>query len=96
MSRTSEKHHREALLEMVQGKSTHYFLLKIWDGRYAAFWDQGFETEHCIAVSEHYIDQSGSPFAFISTNLNEVREFINCEEMKLVDEFPFLPPPVFV
>lgn len=96
MSCSSERHHQESLLAMVQKKSTHYLLLKIWDGRYAAFWEQGFEGEHCIAVAEHCIDESGSPFAFTSINFDEVREFINRQEMILVKENPFLPQPAFI
>jgi len=96
MGRSSEQHHKEAFLQMVEKKSSHYFLLKIWDGRYAAFWGQGFETDHCIAVAEHYIDESGSPFAFLSANLDEVREFINREEIKLVNQYPFIPDPNIV
>jgi hypothetical protein len=92
MGRSSEKHHQEIFLRMVQKKSTHYSLLKIWDGQYAAFWNQGFKVDHCIAVAEHDV----SSFAFLSTNIDEVREFINGEEKDLVKKYTFLHPPILV
>lgn len=80
MSISSEPHHKEAFLRMVCGHSGPYFLLHIWDGRYAAFWAAGFDIEHCIAVAEHMThEEHGStwPFAFISANKEEVECYIN-------------------
>lgn len=81
----SQSYHRKALRKMVSAKSTHYYLLHIWDGRYAAFWWQGIESELCIAVAEYHLEESGFPFAFISENFNEVREYINKNELEIME-----------
>lgn len=79
----SEPHHQQAVLSMVCGQNDWYFLLHIWDGRYAAFWRQGLEIEHGTAVAEHITHEDrGStwPFAFISESREEVERYINDPE----------------
>ena len=90
MGNESTKQHRKIFSSMVICESTSYYLLHIWDGRYAAFWAQGFEGDHCISVAEHDIhEKTGMPFAFLSKNINEVRDYINCHELKMAREFEF-------
>jgi hypothetical protein len=47
-------------------------ILRIWDGRFAAFYKNGFETEHCTAVAQHQIYDAGWPFAFIGDSCDAV------------------------
>lgn len=87
----SEKKHRDKFLSMVICQSTNYHLLHIWDGRYAAFWSQWFEGDHCIAVAEHCIDdKTGWPFAFLSKDMNEVRDYINHNELEMARDIYFI------
>lgn len=90
MQTASEKHHQEALLRLVRGESTHYFLLHIWDGRYAAFWKDRLKTPSCAAVAERFIKSCGWPFAFIGASFEEVRDYINRDELEIVKEHQFL------
>lgn len=86
------KEYQKEFLKLVIGKSTHYFLLKISDRRYAAFWYQGLE----IKYKENFFDEIELSCAFISTSLDEIRKYINSEELDLAKKYSFLPPPIFV
>jgi hypothetical protein len=66
---------KAALLCMVVGESFHYMILRIWDGRFAAFYKSGFETEHCTAVAQHQIYDAGWPFAFIGDSCDAVMQW---------------------
>lgn len=83
INRDSEPHHKKIFHRMVLKKKGPWYLLHIWDGRYAAFWNQGLGGEHCIAVAEHHThEDTGStwPFAFISDNRKDVERFIDAPE----------------
>ena len=53
MATPSTQTDKAALLSMVVVESLHYMVLQIWDGRFAAFYKSGFDTEHCTAVAQH-------------------------------------------
>lgn len=63
------------LLRMVAGESINYLILKIWDGRFAAFYKVGFDTDHCTAVAQHQIYDDDWPFAFIDHNYDAVMQW---------------------
>ena len=77
---------RKNFIKMIKEETIWYFLLKIWDGRYAAFWHAGLNLDHERAVNNHEIDEDGSPFSFVSHNLNEVRNYIYLEEIAITRE----------
>ena len=57
MGREATDEHKRELLKLVCGKSGPWMLLRLPNGMYGAFWYQGFETDHCIAVAEgRYLD----------------------------------------
>lgn len=72
MATPSTQTDKAALLSMVVGESLYYMILQIWDGRFAAFYKSGFETEHCTAVAQHQIHGDGWPFAFIGHRCDAV------------------------
>lgn len=89
MARGSTTAEKAAFLSMVVAKTEWYHLLKIWDGRYAAFWSAGYEIEHCSAVAAHEIwQETGWPFAFVHTDKATVLAYIAASERgELDDEF---------
>lgn len=53
MARSSELHHKEALLRMARPcPFPEWMFLGLPNGMFAAFWSQGFEIDYCIAVAE--------------------------------------------
>lgn len=84
----STAYHRKVFRKMICSKSTWYYLLQIWDGRYAALWYNGLDMmgPQIIAISEHYIKESGWPFALISDCFDEVREFINRGTLEMMEQ----------
>lgn len=87
MARGSTPAEQAAFLRMVVSKTESYHLLKIWDGRYAAFWSAGYEIEHCSAVAAHKIDpKTAWPFAFVHTDKATVLAYIAASERGELDD----------
>lgn len=87
MARGSTPAEQAAFLRMVVLKTESFYLLKLWDGRYAAFWYAGFQIEHCSAVAAHEIDlETGWPFAFVHTDKATVLAYIAAAERGDLDD----------
>ena len=87
MARGSTPAERAAFLRMVVLKTEPFYLLKIWDARYAAFWYAGFYIDHCSAVAAHEIDpETAWPFAFVHTDKATVLAYIAASERGELDD----------
>jgi hypothetical protein len=85
MGRSSTADEKAKFLKMVVSKTDSFYLLKIWDGRYAAFWYAGFDAEHCSAVAAHEIWETGWPFAFVHKDKKVVLAYIAESERAQID-----------
>ena len=73
MGRTSTPDHKDALLRLACGEYGLWLLLRLPDGKYGAFWKQGFDTDQCIAVAEgRYADA----LAFIDSSREKVEQYM--------------------
>lgn len=81
MSRGSTPYEQKSLLAMVCGRPTNWegdipckdwLVLKLPDGRYAAFWQQGLGIEHCSAV----VEGDYSACAFVGATKQDVLRYI--------------------
>ncbi|EIT3284905.1 hypothetical protein L1565_004419 [Salmonella enterica] len=79
--RSSTPEEQKVLLRMVCGRPTNWvgdipckdwLILNLPDGRFAAFWGQGLEIEHCSAV----VTGDYSACAFIGTTKQDVLKYI--------------------
>ncbi|MCI7974602.1 hypothetical protein ACT4YP_20890 (plasmid) [Acinetobacter baumannii] len=87
MSRSSTPEEQKALLRMVCGRPTNWegdiprkdwLILKLPDGQFGAFWQQGLEIEHCSAV----VSGDYSACAFIGPTKQSVLEYIRESDEK--------------
>ncbi|MNZ43151.1 hypothetical protein D3C78_607480 [compost metagenome] len=87
MANESSQEDRAAVLRMIRaGHGPFYWLLELPDGRWAAFWKQGFEIDHCTALANGEF-HGDWPCAYISDNRYDVESWIEDEreEMRCAD-----------
>ena len=87
MGMESTQQERAEVLRMVRAEhGPHWWLLELPDGRWAAFWKQGFETDNCRAIAAGEF-HGNWPCAYISDNRYDVESWIeeDRDEMRRSD-----------
>lgn len=88
MANESSPQDRAIVLRMVRAEhGPFWWLLELPDGRWAAFWKQGFEIDHCTALAAAEF-QGDWPCAYISDNRDDVESWIEDEREKMRLEDP--------
>lgn len=88
MANESSPQDRAIVLRMVRAEhGPFWWLLELPDGRWAAFWKQGFEIDHCTALAAAEC-QGDWPCAYISDNRYDVESWIEDERERMCREDP--------